>query len=276
MKILDYDEIQTSPFTKLVISKRCPLHSHKFFELAICINGSLVNTINGKEYYMKKGTAILLRPNDVHSFSCEKNHVSRDIYIDPATLKIVCDLIDDTLFNTLSNVPLSVFFNISDYDLQYLENKLFSFNKDSELPEHALRTAHLNIITDILNLWEQSKYSKLRIDCPTWILKLISDINTEEFINKNITEIVASTNYSHGYVCREFKKFIGTTLNQYVTTAKFSYALTLLQDPLNSISSISEKLNYSSTTNFIISFKKKFKISPSQYRKMNNHLATKR
>lgn len=267
MNILDFNEIALSPYTKLIISKKSSLHKHTFFEFAICIDGELENTINGKTYHIEKGTIVLLRPEDSHIFHATKRHVSRDIYVSPQTMKAVCDVINENLYNTLNNKPLSVFFNISNYDLQSLENKLNFFNKNNDMPESILRTAHLNVITDILNLWQQSKFSKLYLDCPNWISKLIIDINTESFITKSVDEIVASTNYSHGYVCREFKKYTGSTLNEYITTAKFSYALALLQDPQNSITSIAEKLNYSSTSNFIISFRNKFSLSPSQYRK---------
>jgi two-component system response regulator YesN len=78
---------------------------------------------------------------------------------------------------------------------------------------------------------------------------------------------VESTHYSHGYVCREFKKHVGKTLNEYVSDVKFSYAQAMLLNGETSVASVAEQLNYGSTTNFITAFKKKYGLTPAQWRK---------
>ena len=82
-----------------------------------------------------------------------------------------------------------------------------------------------------------------------------------------IEEIIASTNYSHGYVCREFKRFMGKTLQDYLAETRFSYAISLLANNENSVAQVAEKLGYNATSNFIIAFRNKYGVTPAQWRK---------
>ena len=85
----------------------------------------------------------------------------------------------------------------------------------------------------------------------------------------NVETIAEETNYSHGYVCREFKKHYGITLQEYVNSVKFSFACMLLASGSNNVEEIAAKLNYSSSANFIASFRHRFGVTPSQWRKIN-------
>ena len=267
--------IEHAPYTQLIISKTCPLHSHTFFEFSICLNGQYVNEINGNTYPIERGSILLLRPQDTHYFLCKDKHTSRDVYVHPHTLKNICDCIDPTLFEQFSNEPLSVCFRISDYDLQLLENKMNVFNNSKNVTPLFLKTSHASIIMDILTLWMQYKAEKHLPNLAPWLSSLIRQINTEEFLHKSIESIAEATNYSHGYVCREFKKHMGISLKEYVANVKFSYATTLLLSNDNSVSQIAEKLNDSSTSNFIIAFKRKYGVTPLQWRKEQKRTSNK-
>ena len=268
---LDENEIRKNPYTRLVVSKTTSYHMHTFFEFSICIKGTFTNFINGKEYTIKKGRIILLRPKDKHYFIAESPHVARDIYVLPQTLKYICDSIDCSLYERLCTNPLELNFEISDFDLQNLENKLNYFNNPDNKHPLSLKTRHINSILQILDLWQQG-FSEKTTGFPEWLSLLISQINTEKFIDKNVDEVILSTHYSHGYVCREFKKHIGVTIQHYLMEAKFSYAVAMLADNTVSVEQVAEKLNYCAASNFIIAFKNRFGITPSQWRRKSNNL----
>lgn len=270
MNILNDKTIERWPYTKLIISPKCPLHCHTFFEFNLCLSGSLKNTINDVEYTISKGSIMLLRPQDKHTFHCDGKHISRDIYVQKDTLKSICDCISPDLFFQLESEPLQIMFSASEYDLQLIENKLSLFNSASTYSVQQLQIAYVNVITEILNLWQQNQIRKTQ-NYPDWLIRLIRQINSLLFMTKSIDEIINSTNYSHGYVCREFKKYMKTTLQEYVSSVRFSYALTLLQTQENSITQIAEKLGYSSATNFVVAFKRKFNVTPAQWRINQGH-----
>lgn len=268
MNTLNKTTIYKTPYTKLVDSEKCDLHSHTFFEFSICLCESYQNVIGGKEYTVKKGDVLLLRPQDCHSFFTKGAHLHRDVYVDVEMMKGICDIIDPALFTKISSEPLAVFFKLSEYNLQLLESKLNLLDKTLEKTPILLQTARANAVTEILTLWQQSVTEKSFAVRAPWLDDLLCRLNRDYYLQKGIEEIAESTHYSHGYVCRAFKKIMGISLKDYVENVKFSYATVMLLNSGNSITDISKKLNYSSPSNFIIAFKRKYGISPLQWRKL--------
>ncbi len=268
MKTLSYQAIEKTPYTRLVITKQCPEHNHVFFEFNICIDGEVHNVINGKEYIITKGTIMLLRPQDSHYFYCNDSHTSRDIYVRPETLKGICDCLDGGLYARLIKNPLELHFSASDYDLKQLENKTNLFNIVSDNDNFSLKATHLNLITEILSLWQKgNNFTPSKANCPLWLNTLVYNISSHDMVIKNVHEIAETTNYSYSYVYKKFLEYMGITLKDYVSEAKFSYSVALIRDNQANISQIAFKLGYNSASNFIIAFKKKFGITPSQLRK---------
>ncbi len=268
MKTLNYSDIQYAPYTKLVISNSCPDHDHVFFEFNICLDGEVHNVINGKEYVCTKGSILLLRPQDVHSFYSNTSHASRDIYVKPETLKNVCDCIDGELYQKLLDSPLELHFSISDFNIKQLENKANIFTLASNSDDFNLKATHLNLITEIFALWKKEyNYSSNKPNRPMWLNTLLHSISRHDMVVKNVHEIAETTNYSYSYVYKKFIEYMGVTLKDYVAEAKFSYSIALIRDNQVNISQIAYLLGYNSSSNFIIAFKKKFGITPSRIRK---------
>ncbi len=263
--LLDEKEIAKNPFTRIVISKTCSHHYHSFFEFTICTKGTYRNCINDVWMDINKGRIILLRPEDHHYFISDGTHTFRDVYITAPVMKSICNAIDPDLFRKIESTPLLVDFCIPDFQLQLLENKINYLNEIKDTHNLATNTRHRNVVMEILDLWQQYNQNTV-VDMPEWLSLFIAQLGTEQTICKTVEELVASTHYSHGYVCREFKKYTGKTLQNYLAELRFSYSLSLLSGQA-SISEIAEKLQYSDTPNFIVAFKNKFGITPAQWRK---------
>lgn len=274
MNTLDHSEIHFTPFSKVVIVKKCPLHNHKFFEFTINLEGEYENNINGVAYKITKGTVILLRPEDQHRFLCEGSHTHRDVYVSVENMKTIAACIDKELYNELASTPLAVKFQLSHYQLELLESKLNLFNNTASSSELFLNLVHTNIVTEILLLWKQNSNNNITL-FPSWLSTLLHQLESETYFLKSVDEIIDNINYSHGYVCRQFKKYMNITLKDYMSNKKFDYAITLLQHKEAQISDIAKKLNYYSIQNFIIAFKKKYGLSPSQFRKQKYNISNK-
>ncbi len=262
--LLEEKDIAKNPYTRIVISKTCSHHVHTFFEFTICTKGSYLNCINDEKKTINQGRIMLLRPQDHHYFVSDGTHTFRDVYIMPSVMESICNAIDPNLFEKIQSTPLLIDFSIPEFQLRLLENKLNYLNEIKDTNNVSIKIRHRNIVMEILDLWQQYSQNS-PTNMPEWLSFFITQLGTEQNIGKTVEELIVPTHYSHGYVCREFKKYMGKTLQNYINELRFAYALSLLAGDA-SISEIAEKLNYSDTSNFIFAFKNNFGITPKQWR----------
>lgn len=79
-------------------------------------------------------------------------------------------------------------------------------------------------------------------------------------------EISEYASLSASYACTIFKNETGQTLNQYLTEYRLNKARELLNDPRNTVSSVSTMVGYNDSNYFSKAFKKYTGISPTVYR----------
>jgi AraC family transcriptional regulator len=93
-------------------------------------------------------------------------------------------------------------------------------------------------------------------------------------IEENLTEpltlemLAASLNYSPYYCTRQFHRYAGISLRNYIRLRKVSAAVIDLRDTGERIIDIAVKYGFSSQEAFTHSFKRAYGISPNEYRKM--------
>ncbi len=262
--IFDDNTIIENPYTRIAVSKSCRIHKHTFFEFTICTSGVYENIINGNSLQIHQGSVMLLRPDDIHYFVAPKPHIARDVYVDCKLMKSICDLISPDLYDKLYNTPLHINYTVNNRILQDLIIDLDSLSEAQNTKTMTLHAQHINVITNLLSLWLKSTNENKEI--PDWLSLLVAQINAGSFVTMRVDEVVATTNYSHSYVCKCFQKYYGKSLATYLNNAKFTYSRILLADDSYTINQISDTLNYSSPTNFTLAFKKRFGISPTEWK----------
>ena len=92
------NDVQHTPFTRIVLTSSVPHHNHTFYEFAILLNGSYTNVINDETYRFHKGSIIMLRPEDHHYYTASKVHTHQDVYVLGPKLKSICDCISPYFF----------------------------------------------------------------------------------------------------------------------------------------------------------------------------------
>ena len=153
---------------------------------------------------------------------------------------------------------------LSETQISSLEEKALLFNPNLYVfsPE-TTEVLHSSIIVELLGLILQTKYEKKKI-LPEWINVLIQRIDNGEFILNSIDEIVKTTRYAHGYVCRQFKKHVGQTLLSYNNNAKVRYSISLLRT--NTVLQTASLLGWDNPKNYNVAFKKIYGDSPKSFR----------
>lgn len=89
-----------------------------------------------------------------------------------------------------------------------------------------------------------------------------------------LTRIASEAYLSPHHFLRQFKLLFGKTPHQYVVSKRLELAIRLLQDNSLSITEICSKVGFESLGSFSWMFKKRFGVSPDQYRKKVTSLIT--
>ena len=267
-KIVTYDmsSVGDTPYTRVIFSSSEVWHKHTFFEFAVNIKGEYQNDFDGKSLIMKEGTIVLMRPEDSHNpHNFSEGHTHRDIYVSTEKMKAICDVFGPNIYAKLTEKPLVINMTVKKTELDTLAHDLNIFNGYEQVGDASAESLHTAVVTYILGLWVKKQYKREEI--PREIEELLAKINGGTFLDKNIDEIAESTNYSHGYLCKIFKKYMGVSLLEYVRDFKMNYSLSLLTNKELSIMEISNMLNYDVPSSFINAFKRKYGVSPREMRK---------
>ncbi len=266
--VITYDiaSVGDTPYTRVVFSSSNVWHKHTFFEFAVNLKGEYQNDIDGKKIIMKEGNVVLMRPEDAHNPHCfGDGHIHRDIYVTVEKMKAICDVFGPDVYKRITEKPLVINMTLKKPELDTLQTDLNIFNGYEQVSDTNAESLHTTVVTYILGLWIKKQCKKSEL--PREIEDLLSKINSGAFLGNNIDEIAETTNYSHGYLCKIFKKHLGVSLLEYVRDFKMNYSLTLLTNKDMSIMEISNILNYDVPSSFINAFKKKYGVSPREMRK---------
>ena len=247
-------------------------HNHTFFEFSFIRRGHCTNVINNIRYPIARGICTLLRPSDCHFFddvmpTNPKKYEHIDVYVFQDPFKSCCDVIDSQLYDDILQSEKPIVFNVSNALLESLDNKIDYLinNQSSELAYNF----HKIIIVSLLGAYLEEK-GLINHNYPQWLNDLLADLNTIDAISSNITALAEKYGYRPEHLSREFKKYTGEKLIDYITRQRIKYSLTLLSENNMRIIDIAQILGYQKQSSFSANFKAIMNCTPKQFQLLQN------
>ena len=272
--------IRTCPYTALIVNTEHIPHIHEFWEITYTVSGKLKNLVNERAVNCEPFTQFLImKPGDIHEIKPDNGDFSpfeakfyhRDIYVSDEKMHSVCKKLAPDLYEELSAQTEPVCITLRNNILECLEGTLNLFNSVEQCSVSTatlLPSIHTSIVATLLGLYIENKVRRCK-QFPKWIEDFFKKLNTEEFLTKSVKDIVAEFSYSHSYICRSFKKYVGKTMMQCINEAKIRYSTILLMDKTTSVLEVALRLNYKSQSAYITAFKAVYSMSPNKWRKEN-------
>ncbi len=118
---------------------------------------------------------------------------------------------------------------------------------------------------------ESSKKNELEKKYTDKISFVLHKMNTEYDKNESLDGYAALCNMSKFHFLRVFKDITGQSPLEYRNGIRLEHARQLLESTNASVSEISERLGYSSQNYFCDAFKRRFNMTPTQYRRTKNN-----
>ena len=230
-------------------------HRHDFFEMEYIEEGEIDCILDGECVHLKKGQLVFVTPSSVHSYAGDKK----------APVKTVTVHFNADIIGALSEMLM-----IGDCVVDCGEELIDAFNilnaenrKKDALAEIAVKNAFERVLvlflrtTKRLNMGAPANGVSLAL---SYIHKHFSEDVTLEKISDNC-------GYSTAYTCRIFKKETGMSPMQYLNKIRLESACRLLVSTELSAIEICCECGFGSVRNFNREFKKKYGLTPLEYRK---------
>ncbi|MBR2449624.1 MAG: AraC family transcriptional regulator [Clostridia bacterium] len=243
-------------------------HDHKFYEIIYITQGNIKHIVNGEWLNLKLGDILFLRPNDLHLYIRE-NEVKcshRDLIIEKKFFEEMCNWLNADLLKTYYSPTLPFKVSMSSEQIIALEEHIKRINQSNLDDFEKKMTLTKSLVIDLLT----KLYTKITTDTfnssyPQLINRIIETANVN-YANP-IHTILKTFNYDKSYICRQFKKHVGMTMTDYVNNLRLNYVISQLALTRKNILDISYEAGFHSVSYLNHLFKKKYGVTPSEYRK---------
>ena len=243
-----------------------PLHLHEYLEIFVNLSSDVTFLVKNNVYRVGQRDAVLTRPSDTHVCIFNRNEIHEHccIWIDADFALPEFDFLKKTDF-----CPLFSFDEQTKTKLKGLVLSLLSAceNGGSELEKSAY-------ILQILTLFEKNgKESEGLVSVPKQLQNILDDIHAHFFEVSNVTDLIKNNFVSSATLNRWFRKYIHTSPREYLESVRLSNAVTMLQNGA-SVTDACMSSGFSDCSHFIVLFKKKFGVTPFQYKKNQKEKAS--
>jgi len=246
-----------------------PLHIHPHYELFFIEQGTLRVLFENEEKLLKANDLIIIPPNVAHLtlLTDESSHrINLKFHIQKNMINP--DLSFWNILNTAFLHPYVLLQNHTHFK-ETLKNLYQSLLRQDRLYEsfyfHEFLVRFLHVAPALAN---KAPAKPLRLESDIMRYHTVSSIINSEFNNSITLEYIAQAlNLSIRQTTRIILDCYGMTFSELILENKMRYAAMLLESTSISIAEIARQVGYSSTKGFYHSFKKKFRMLPSEYRK---------
>lgn len=262
------------------------LHQNASLELVYVLEGTVIKTIEDKQYTLRTGEGYILNRRIAHSEELPDGFL--------LCLNFTEELFKQITIESEINFDQHPVFNFIRHSQteQYWQKSYLEFNPTVPLVNHQFRIVldalQQELATNKLGANYLQKGLLLRL------LELLENphmfnlnpinihSNKEEFLVDRLTsfiikrygdvsrkDIEVQLHYNNEYLNRLLKKACGKTINAYASEVRLDRAKELLTSTNLTINQITELLNFSSDNYFYQFFKKNTGLSPRQYRQQH-------
>lgn len=274
---------------KLYLSKHnrfadFPEHRHNFIEINYVLRGSSTQKVNGEDVYLQEGDILLMNQGCTHSLKrLEENDLlinlafsfkSLDLYwleeLEPAHAYILNFLIHDPekgsnqyiIFNGRSNPDVLTIFDS-------IINKYFTGVHFSK----SIIYSYFDILMmELLSNTEADIREPLALGKNN-LFNLFLDLN-KNFRSITLAGLAQKYGYHKNYLSKLIKKICSQTFSEIVTEKRLERAAFLLTYTQLAIQDILEDINLNNRGYFYEAFKKKFGMTPFEFRKSTHQAAS--
>ena len=230
-------------------------HIHESIEIVYLKQGAARAFVDGKQFNLCDGDFLVVFPNNIHYY---------DNCIDNLAIVVIVPLYMLPEFHSILTTKSLVSPLISDANPQIAKLLDILANYDGKYQNEAIRGILLTIFAMLL---EKAPFCD-EISSNKTTLKSILEFCENNYKEEISLQLVAEgLNISRSYISHIFTDTIGMNFRNYINSLRLNTAIQLLKQNELNITEIAYESGFETTRTFNRAFRKKFGVSPKEYKK---------
>jgi len=258
-------------------------HCHDFFEFAYVYRGGCRMHIDSADIELKAGDMCLFNLQAKHSIDVDSsneniifNIIVKPEYFNSSYFRLAClpnnEYIFDFFLESMINQQIKdnyvLFKNSSDNTYQDLiEHIIHEHYEGKSHKEVLLNFLFSSMLIELSRTYGSNLDASSKEELKKYKITEITEYIFAHYKDITLKDLAAHFNYSCAYLSTVIKKYSGNSFSELLHAFRFLRACQLLTESDTSISDIIEDVGCSNQTWFIQNFKKRYGISPSEYRR---------
>lgn len=234
-------------------------HWHAFYEIELILNEAQI-IINDTNYTVPKNTLYFISIGDVHEIDAKKDSVLCSVAFDIESIS------NPEVTKFIKNSP-SFTLSLSDDETKWFCEITRKINLERKSVREWAKLHMQTLLTELIASMMVKHHSSITTDIRNNALQ-----NAMKYINQHYKEDITRSDVaeyafiSEDYLTRLFKTHLNTTFKQFLINRRIHHARNLLVNTTLSVSDISIKCGFNSSTYFIDCFKRSVGMTPRMFR----------
>ena len=233
----------------------CELHRHEYFEIEFILSGSGTYEVDNIPYPMERDMLFFTTPSSFHFLNTDKPFRLINISFN---FDIFTELGMDLFVDTTAPVALKLLGDEREIMHTYLRELIFAHREHNAPYEKCLLSCILQKIAKL-----SPEYTPIGNNHIRKALMYISGNLGNEITLESVATYLG---ISSVYLCTYFKDTMGMSFKSYLDNIRFDYAQKLLKSTEMSTIEIAHLSGFKDYSNFMRRFKKRFGITPNEFR----------
>ena len=234
-------------------------HIHDTLEVYILVEGDVSFSVESSHYKLSPGDVIITKPNELHNCILNSRSIHRHLcFWFDTTASFV---FDEFLRHDFGKGNLLRPSKEAKERLEGIYNLLIKANDEGDT--HAEFYLTLEILGILRKFISADDIGGAQL--PPAMQEILLDINRNLKGIKNLDYFTAKYFLSQSTLYRMFKVYLNTTPKLYIETKKLAFSRKLLKSGL-SVAEASAEAGFSDVSNFIRLFKRRFGVTPREYK----------
>ncbi len=241
-----------------LVAHNFPPHMHDALEIYVLLEGDVSFMVEHNLYHLQAGDAIITKPNEIHN--CVLNTLGAHKHLCLWFSAGSKSLVEDFLQHDFGKDNL---ISPSQEDKKHL---LSLYEKLRDCGEKGGKRYEFSLLLQILDTLGKSLACALAPQqMPLELKAILSDINDNFLTIKGLDYLTEKHFVSQSTLNRLFRTYLHTTPGLYLEAKRLAHSRLLLKKGKSVLAACMES-GFSEPTNYIRLFKKRFGITPGQYR----------